>query len=134
MPEGIHDYIARNLTNVVQEDDIVFMSDSFDVWLQQSPKALVRRFRELDSKIAIGIDIYCWPNDPNSPECLNAPNSTLPDAIFGPEYVTLSFWASCRVAHAFRPQRCTEVRQQRYRHGHPDGHARPLQGAQRFAP
>lgn len=62
---GTYEHIVQNLTHA-PDDDFVFMADSFDIWLQQSPRALIRRFRELNGKIVIGTDQWCWPNDPNS--------------------------------------------------------------------
>lgn len=62
----MYDYITQNLT-AKNDDDVVLMADSYDLWLQQSPRALLRRFREFeDAKIVIGADQWCWPNDPRS--------------------------------------------------------------------
>lgn len=46
--------------------DMMLMADAYDLWLQLPPSTLIRRFQELEAKIVIGADQWCWPNDPNS--------------------------------------------------------------------
>lgn len=52
----------RNLTDA-NDDDLIFMMDALDVWLQQSPEALIRRYEELEEDVVIGVDKACWPNE-----------------------------------------------------------------------
>ena len=81
------------------------MMDAFDVWLQQSPVALLRRYEELaDGGVVVGADKGCWPNEwdsvcqrcpciPTSNNvcgmiyqivCQGVPESPLPIGTFGP--------------------------------------------------
>ena len=61
--QGVHDYLT-NITNDGVDDDIVFMMDAFDVWLQLSPRTLVERFEELGtSGVVVGAETACWPNE-----------------------------------------------------------------------
>lgn len=83
---GTYDYLKALPTS--NEDDLVVMSDSFDVWFQLGPRALSRRFAEFGSKIVIGADEFCWPNNETSYECVNAPNSTIPSGVFWEGWVT----------------------------------------------
>jgi hypothetical protein len=62
---GVANYIARTLSTR-DDADYAMMADSYDLWLQLGPRALIRRFREMEAKIVIGVDMWCWPNDPNS--------------------------------------------------------------------
>jgi hypothetical protein len=38
--------------------------DAMDIWLQQSPLALLRRYEELNGTgVVVGGDVGCYPND-----------------------------------------------------------------------
>jgi hypothetical protein len=40
------------------------MMDAMDIWLQQSPSALLRRYEELNGTgVVVGGDVGCYPND-----------------------------------------------------------------------
>jgi hypothetical protein len=40
------------------------MMDALDIWLQQSPLALLRRYEELPGAgVVVGADKGCWPNE-----------------------------------------------------------------------
>lgn len=61
--QGVYDYLT-NITDQDAENDLVFMMDALDAWLQVSPKTLIERFDELHtSGVVIGADKVCWPND-----------------------------------------------------------------------
>jgi hypothetical protein len=52
------------MTAIGDNNDLIFMMDAFDVWLQQSPLALVRRYEEMaDGGVVVGADKGCWPNE-----------------------------------------------------------------------
>ncbi|KAL7417381.1 hypothetical protein BDY24DRAFT_374703 [Mrakia frigida] len=78
---GVHDYIVNNVT---EEDDLVFMIDAFDIWIQQPPSVLVSKYLALaENRILIGADKACWPW---VDECDMSvlPQSTLPAFVYGP--------------------------------------------------
>jgi hypothetical protein len=53
----------NNLTTT-DDNDIIFMMDAMDIWLQQSPLALLRRYEELNGTgVVVGGDVGCYPND-----------------------------------------------------------------------
>jgi len=61
------------------------MMDAMDIWLQQSPSALLRRYEELNGTgVVVGGDVGCYPNDWDSPECQDAPESPFPEHAFEP--------------------------------------------------
>jgi len=62
---GVYNYISQNLSSS-PSTDMFLMLDAFDIWLQQSPRALLRRYREIGAEVVIGADGWCWPNDPES--------------------------------------------------------------------
>ncbi|KAJ7307020.1 hypothetical protein DFH08DRAFT_824290 [Mycena albidolilacea] len=46
------------------DDDIVFMMDALDVWLQLPPDMLLERYGERSSEMVVaGADKACWPNE-----------------------------------------------------------------------
>src|ERR1700729_847128 len=64
--QGVHDYLT-NITNDGANDDIVFMMDALDIWLQLSPRTLVERFEDLGtSGVVVGAETSCWPNPQDS--------------------------------------------------------------------
>ena len=45
------------------DNDLVFMIDGFDVWLQQPPAILIQRYEEMDTDlVVVGAERSCWPN------------------------------------------------------------------------
>ncbi|KAK7203791.1 hypothetical protein BZA70DRAFT_290870 [Myxozyma melibiosi] len=77
-----------NVLNKLREDQYAIIMDGFDVWYQLPYKDFVNHYldytRENDHSVVVfGADKKCWPNDLKSPACVNIPNSTLPDDIFG---------------------------------------------------
>lgn len=65
----------------MKEDDLIFMIDSWDVWLQLSPTTMARRFLEYDNgQLVAGAEKACWPNPPKT--CNQAPRSPLSDDLF----------------------------------------------------
>jgi len=80
---GVHDYLT-NITNDGANDDIVFMMDALDIWLQLSPRTLVERFEDLGtSGVVVGAETSCWPNPQDSFACQGVPNSTLLKGAYG---------------------------------------------------
>jgi hypothetical protein len=64
--QGVHDYLT-NITNQGADDDIVFMMDALDIWLQLSPRTLVERFEDLGTPgVVVGAETGCWPNSQDS--------------------------------------------------------------------
>jgi hypothetical protein len=64
--QGVHDYLT-NITDNGANDDIVFMMDALDIWLQLSPRTLVERFEDLGtSMVVVGAETGCWPNPQDS--------------------------------------------------------------------
>lgn len=48
----------------LNNDDVVFMMDAWDVWLQLPPQTLLERYGEYGSHmVVIGADMACWPNE-----------------------------------------------------------------------
>jgi len=81
---GVYDFIVNNITAIGNNNDVIFMMDAFDIWLQQSPLALLRRYDELGSGgVVVGADKGCWPNEWDAPECQGVPESPLPNGTFG---------------------------------------------------
>ena len=58
----MHEYLA-NITDADAENDLVFMMDAIDIWLQLSPETLIKRFEELNTSVVTGADKVCWPNE-----------------------------------------------------------------------
>ncbi|KAL7415146.1 hypothetical protein BDY24DRAFT_433966 [Mrakia frigida] len=77
--KGVHDYIKNNVTS---PEDLVFMIDAFDVWMQHPPSTLISKYLTSPPRVLIGADKKCWPP---IPECLNLPSSPLPSQIYGDE-------------------------------------------------
>lgn len=91
-----------------QDDDLVLLLDAFDIWLQLPPHVLIARYNRAIAKeneilrrdglldrpapdgtpirntILFGVDKFCWPQNGEVIPCWAAPNSSLPDDIFGP--------------------------------------------------
>lgn len=63
--QGVHEYLT-NITDPNAENDLVFMMDALDIWLQLSPSTLIERFEELNSSVVTGADKICWPNESES--------------------------------------------------------------------
>ena len=60
---GVYDFIVNNIT-AIHDNDVIFTMDALDIWLQQSPSALLRRYEELaGGGVVIGADKGCWPNE-----------------------------------------------------------------------
>jgi hypothetical protein len=56
-----------NITDPSAQNDLVFMMDTFDVWLQLSPETLIKRYEEMGTTdVVVGADKLCWPNKWNS--------------------------------------------------------------------
>ena len=94
------------------EDDLVLMIDSYDLWLQLRPQTLLDRYfdinrradermrSELGPKVAekhgirqeivFGCQKRCWPWTSDDPPCYAVPNSSFPSDIFGPRTDTPS--------------------------------------------
>ena len=62
---GLRNYIDNYLAGA-PDDDLIFLMDGMDVWLQQSAETLVRRYEELQLDVVVGADRKCWPNGWNS--------------------------------------------------------------------
>ncbi|KAK9480823.1 hypothetical protein V1514DRAFT_301609 [Lipomyces japonicus] len=83
---GIDDYLHR-----LRPDQYALIMDGFDVWYQTPYSDFVNRFLEITTKnndyeVAIfGADKKCWPNDLDSPACVNVPESPLPKDAYGPD-------------------------------------------------
>ncbi|KXS98935.1 hypothetical protein AC578_7464 [Pseudocercospora eumusae] len=91
-----------------QDDDLVLILDAFDVWLQLPPEVLIRRYYQALAKenealrrdgildksspdgsrirntILFGVDKFCWPQNDEVIPCWAAPNSSLPEDLYGP--------------------------------------------------
>jgi hypothetical protein len=81
---AVHEYLT-NITGKDAENDLVFMMDALDAWLQVSPQTLIERFEELHtSGVVIGADKACWPNAWESFACQGVPMSTLPKGVYAP--------------------------------------------------
>ena len=48
-------------TQNISGDDLVFLMDGMDAWLQLSPDIMARRYEEYDGKIMVGADKNFWP-------------------------------------------------------------------------
>ena len=69
--QGVYNYLT-NITGGNAENDLVFMMDALDAWLQLSPRTLMERFDELGSSgVVTGGDTLCWPNKPESVSLLS---------------------------------------------------------------
>ena len=53
----LNNYLMDN-----DDDDLVFLMDSMDVWLQLSETTLIRRFKEYDQDVIVGAERKWWPN------------------------------------------------------------------------
>ncbi|KAK9371016.1 hypothetical protein V1509DRAFT_574194 [Lipomyces kononenkoae] len=81
---GIDEYLHR-----MRPDQYALIMDGFDVWYQLPYHDLVSHFLELTEPtdydyVVFGADKKCWPNEINSPACVNIPESTLPGSSYGP--------------------------------------------------
>jgi hypothetical protein len=60
---GVYEYLT-NITDKNAENDLVFMMDALDIWLQLSPRTLIERYEELSTySVVLGADKACWPNE-----------------------------------------------------------------------
>ncbi|KJX98558.1 hypothetical protein TI39_contig405g00005 [Zymoseptoria brevis] len=90
------------------DDDLVFLFDAYDVWLQLPVEVMIQRYllaiskenRRLERKgildaeavggkvrntVLFGADRLCWPQDPGKQiPCWSSPASLLPEYIMGP--------------------------------------------------
>lgn len=104
--EGILSYLDQLETNSEYGEDLVFIVDGYDLWLQLRPDVLVKRyyainqeadalteaqfgtdlFHEHDMRqtIIFGPDKICWPIDFSRPACWAVPQAHLPRYAFGP--------------------------------------------------
>ncbi|KAJ7464612.1 hypothetical protein FB451DRAFT_1264028 [Mycena latifolia] len=79
---GVYEFLLGLLG--AEENDVVFMMDARDIWLQLPPAVLLERYDELDSsKVVIGADMACWPNDLDKPACRDVPESPVPAIAYG---------------------------------------------------
>ncbi|KAF7356335.1 hypothetical protein MVEN_00965800 [Mycena venus] len=68
----------------LDDDDVVFMMDAWDVWLQLPPQTLLERYEEHGSDmVMIGADKACWPNEWEEPACSDVPESPVPKIAYG---------------------------------------------------
>ncbi|ORX40008.1 hypothetical protein BD324DRAFT_615920 [Kockovaella imperatae] len=75
-PFGLRDILnSPKYTAGIKEDDLIFMMDSWDVWLQLSPRVMARRFLEYDEDILVAAEKNCFPNSPESHDCRDVPAS-----------------------------------------------------------
>ncbi|KAJ7108879.1 hypothetical protein C8R43DRAFT_185837 [Mycena crocata] len=78
---GVHEFL-HGFTNL-EDDDVVFMMDAWDVWLQLPPQTLLERFEEFGPDVVvIGADKACWPNDSDEPACREVPESPVPKIAY----------------------------------------------------
>ncbi|ORX34855.1 hypothetical protein BD324DRAFT_653110 [Kockovaella imperatae] len=66
------------------ENDLVFLVDALDVWLQLPPADVARRFLEYGKDVLVGAERHCVPNSWPSHECQGAPQSPLPIGLWEP--------------------------------------------------
>jgi len=79
---AVYEYL-QNITDKSTDNDLVFMIDALDTWLQLSPTILIERFEELGtSGVVVGADKWCFPNSWESIACTGAPRSTLPKGVY----------------------------------------------------
>ncbi|ORX40134.1 hypothetical protein BD324DRAFT_648738 [Kockovaella imperatae] len=75
--------ILRTTATGWREDDLIFVIDALDVWLQLPPADVARRFAQFDQDLVyVGAEKHCAPNPWDSPECRNAPESPLPKNLW----------------------------------------------------
>ncbi|KAJ6620630.1 hypothetical protein B0H10DRAFT_1066922 [Mycena sp. CBHHK59/15] len=80
---GVYEFL-RNLTTS-DDNDVVFMMDALDVWLQLSPNTLLDRYAEFRGMVVVGADKACWPNAWDEPACRDVPESPVPKIAYGSE-------------------------------------------------
>lgn len=103
--DGVHQYLQQLGTEY--DDDLVLMYDATDTWLQLPPEILIQRYFDLveqsearlkeqygkaatkagfSTRVVFAVQKGCGlTNDQaRAPGCLAAPESSLPDDIFGP--------------------------------------------------
>ncbi|KAB8337305.1 hypothetical protein FH972_021606 [Carpinus fangiana] len=90
-----------------RHDDLVFILDGYDIWLQLPPDVIIKRYYEIIDagnerlrqrmgasvmekhniyqSIVFGPDKICWPENPKRFACWAVADSTLPRWAFGPE-------------------------------------------------
>ncbi|KAJ7625565.1 hypothetical protein FB45DRAFT_921783 [Roridomyces roridus] len=90
---GVYEFL--NSLPSGNDDDVVFMMDAWDVWLQFPPQTLLERYAEYGSDVVIGADMLCWPNEADEPACRDVPESPVPENAYGD---SLSCDAEC-MAH-----------------------------------
>ncbi|KAJ7117596.1 hypothetical protein C8R44DRAFT_983094 [Mycena epipterygia] len=79
---GVYEFLL-DLTRS-EDDDVVFMMDAWDVWLQLPPQTLLERYEEYGSDmVVIGADKACWPNGWDEPACRDVPESPVPKIAYG---------------------------------------------------
>ena len=93
------------------DEDLVVVVDGYDIWFQLGPQVLIDRYHELvreanariesrlgkkavkelniHQAIFFGAQKECWPGGDDDMNCYAAPNSTLPEDIYGPDTDTL---------------------------------------------
>ena len=76
---------SPTMTAGIADDDLIFLMDGLDVWLQLPPEVMARRFMEYDADIIAAAEKNCAPNWKQSPECVDAPLSPIPVGIFRKE-------------------------------------------------
>ncbi|KAJ6534635.1 hypothetical protein DFH09DRAFT_1284142 [Mycena vulgaris] len=79
---GVYEFLF-GLTGL-QDDDVVFMMDARDVWLQLPSAVLLERYDEYGSDmVVVGADKVCWPNEWDEPACRDVPESPVPKIAYG---------------------------------------------------
>ncbi|KAJ7915674.1 hypothetical protein B0H13DRAFT_1999797 [Mycena leptocephala] len=74
---GVYEFLLNFPS--LQDNDVVFMMDAWDVWLQLPPQTLLERYEEYRSDaVVIGADKACWPNEWEEPACRGVPESPVP--------------------------------------------------------
>ncbi|KAL9638360.1 MAG: hypothetical protein Q9164_001610 [Protoblastenia rupestris] len=101
---GVVSYL--NSLNSTSDEDLVVVVDAMDSWFQLSPQILIDRYFAINSRaqelidnefgngahsegfnqsIVFSTQKECWPGSPRNLTCYTAPESLLPDNIYGPE-------------------------------------------------
>lgn len=83
---GWKDYLS---TSVIPDDDIIFLLDSFDLWLQVGPQEAVKRYLAMESRygrgpVLVSAEKNCWPFQAGDEICYKQANSSLPEDAYGP--------------------------------------------------
>jgi hypothetical protein len=80
----MRDYLA----NETQEDDIVIMTDAYDVWLQRPLAEVIGKFKSTGKRILLGAERHCWTGHTFEQRegfqfCEDLPQSPLPADWYG---------------------------------------------------